>query len=182
MNPAHYSATIENTDEFHQARLLILLSALAGKTLKPVNGIMKLAKLDFLLRYPRCLRILLEDQKRSNAKAKLEDWESDTIESRMIRFRYGPWDERYRRWLSLLSAKGLVTVNLEGRSVVIQLTEAGKKVADTLAEMPDFETLLDRSKLINSAVGSWGATKLKDYVYRLFPELLDMKWGEKIEL
>lgn len=182
MKTASYAAQIENTDEFHLARLLILLGALGGRRVKPVKGIMKLAKLDFLLRYPRCLRAVLENQGRKNDRAKLEKWEEETIESKMIRFRYGPWDERYRRWVSMLAAKGLVTVSLEGRSVLVQLTEKGKALADRISGKTEFMTLSRRSQVINTAVGSWGATKLKNYIYHLFPELLDMKWGEKIEL
>src|SRR5688572_9096222 len=47
----HLAAEIENTDDFHVARLLLLLNAAAGRSNKPVQGIMKLAKMDFLLRY-----------------------------------------------------------------------------------------------------------------------------------
>ncbi|MEG1452058.1 hypothetical protein [Brevundimonas sp.] len=48
------AARAENNDGLHLMRLLILLRCAdkRGRTPKPVEGITKLAKLDFLLRYP----------------------------------------------------------------------------------------------------------------------------------
>lgn len=51
----HLASDIEHSDDFHVARLILLISAASGRSNKPVQGIMKLAKLDFLLRYPNCL-------------------------------------------------------------------------------------------------------------------------------
>lgn len=51
----HLAAEIEHSDDFHVARLILLLKAAAGRNDRPVEGIMKLAKMDFLLRYPNCL-------------------------------------------------------------------------------------------------------------------------------
>jgi hypothetical protein len=60
-------AETENLDDFHLGRLLVLLgSADARKSTpltkaKAVEGITKLAKLDFLLRYPTCLGRALQE-------------------------------------------------------------------------------------------------------------------------
>lgn len=176
------AAEIETTDDFHLARLLILLRANAKRSDKPVNGIMKLAKLDFLLRYPNCLRrALLALGQKSEAES-IPEAERNTIEARMIRFRFGPWDKRYRRWIGLLIAKGLAQAYVEGRTVNVKLTESGRLMAEQLAELPEFISLVERSALIAKRLGNFGGSKLKDFIYRVFPEIVDMQWGRSIEL
>src|SRR5689334_3810083 len=90
----HLAAEIENTDDFHIARLLLLLNAAAGRTNKPIQGIMKLAKMDFLLRYPNCLVRVLKALGKQQQTQSISEEERNTIEARMIRFRFGPWDKR----------------------------------------------------------------------------------------
>ncbi len=183
------AAAIENTDEFHQARLLLLLDAASGRgdAPKPVDGIMKLAKMDFLLRYPNCLARALdalpaEAKSKRSAKIVIPEEDRNTVEAKMIRFRYGPWDNRYRRWLGVLAAKGLATVWLQGRTVRVSVSRQGRELARTLESRDEFAGLAQRSRVIVYAVGHMGATELKEFIYRAFPELNAMKWGEKIEL
>jgi hypothetical protein len=183
------AAAIEATDEFHQARLLLLLNAASGRgdDPKPVDGIMKLAKMDFLLRYPNCLVRALnalpaDSQSKRIASVVITDEDRDTVEAKMIRFRYGPWDPRYRRWLSLLAAKGLISIYMKGRTVRVAVTNEGRDLARSLSALDEFEGLAQRSKVIVSTVGHMGATTLKDFVYKTFPELNGMKWGESIAL
>jgi hypothetical protein len=178
----HLAAEIENADDFHVARLLLLLKAAAGRSDKPVQGIMKLAKMDFLLRYPNCLVRVLKALGKQQATQSIPEEERNTIEARMIRFRFGPWDKRYRRWIGLLVSKGLAQAYLDGRTVNVKLTEAGKAVAEQLAAKSEFEPLAVRSRLIVSAVGSLSATRLKEFIYEVFPEIVHMRWGKDIEL
>lgn len=125
---------IENCDDFHVARILLLLQASAGRSDKPVKGIMKLAKLDFLVRYPSGLVRVLEKLKRQKQADEIRTQEGETIEAKMIRFRFGPWDERYRRWIGIMSAKGLANTFVEGRTVNVKLTELGVSVAIDLVK------------------------------------------------
>ncbi len=55
---------LETSDDYHISRLLILLKIFGGKNLKPINGITKLVKLDFLLRYPLYLKEILSKSKK----------------------------------------------------------------------------------------------------------------------
>jgi hypothetical protein len=103
----HLAAKIEHSDDFHIARLILLLKAAAGRSAKPVQGIMKLAKMDFLLRYPNCLVRALKAMDKEMAAQDISEEERNTIETRMIRFRFGPWDYRYRRWIGVLVAKSV---------------------------------------------------------------------------
>src|SRR4051812_43483899 len=89
---------------FHAARILILI-AFCGKprtspkgVLPGIEGRTLLAKLDFFLRYPAYLRkaaqirdavVLGESVLRVAAN------EANSVESRMVRYLYGPWDHLY---------------------------------------------------------------------------------------
>lgn len=173
----------ERADELHVGRLLILLRASGGaKGTRPIAGIMKLAKMDFLLRYPNCLERVLRATGGKVAAADIKPHERNTIETKMVRFRYGPWDGRYRRWIGLLVARGLGTTYLKGRTIYVTLTERGAELAGQLSSLEEFSDIHQRSVLINKAVGSMSATRLKDFIYEQFPEILDMKWGKEIEV
>jgi len=175
-------AATENADELHLARLLLLLGQSDQRAGSTMAGIMKLAKLDFLLRYPNCLERLLKARNKNVTKANIRAHERTSIESKMVRFRYGPWDTRYRRWIGLLVAKGLVVSYLKGNTVHVDLTEAGRRVVGTLSESPAFADMHQRSVLIYRTVGSMSSTALKNLIYEVFPEIIDMKWGEDIAL
>jgi hypothetical protein len=66
--------------------------------------------------------------------------------------------------------------------VYVCLTERGREVADGLGALEEFANLRRRGELIADSVGAMSATDLRDFVYKQFPELLDMRWGEEIEL
>lgn len=176
------AARAENSDGLHLMRLLILLRCAdkRGRTPKPVEGITKLAKLDFLLRYPVYLERALFQLGKSTADLDLLPRERTTVETKMIRFRYGPWDARYRRWLSLLASRGLLTVSLKGRKIEIGLTDAGRILADELSGQAIFADLKDRGTIVMKTVGDMSGTRLKDFVYEIVPEITGMKWGQEI--
>src|SRR5688572_3407173 len=135
----HAAAEVESNDDFHMARLLLLMAAAAGRTNKPIDGITKLAKMDFLLRYPSCLARVLADLKPKDAKA-IPEHEQRTIEAQMVRYRYGPWDGRYRRWIGLLMSKGLASTYLEGRTVHVLITDEGLALAESLSGLDEFRS------------------------------------------
>lgn len=176
------AARAENSDGLHLMRLLILLRCAdkRGRTPKPVEGITKLAKLDFLLRYPVYLERALLQLGKSTENLDLLPRERTTVETKMIRFRYGPWDARYRRWLSLLASRGLLTVSLKGRKIEIGLTDAGRTLADELSGQAIFADLKDRGTIVMKTVGDMSGTRLKDFVYEIVPEITGMKWGQEI--
>ena len=115
-------AELEQAPELHEARLLLLLGYFAGNDgTGRIQGLTKLAKLDFLLRYPVMLERALEAKRLSAASVEIEPHERTSVESRMVRYRFGPWDHRYRMLLNILIAKDLVTVSIEGRTISIGL-------------------------------------------------------------
>lgn len=171
----------EQEDSLHEARILLLLGERAARGNATIDGITKLAKMDFLLRYPVYLQRLLNETKTAPPKVQMLNFEKDTVESKMIRFRYGPWDPRYRRWIGLLVAKGLVETYLKGRTVHVRVTSKGRVVASSLIDRPEFKDLQIRTATVNSAVGGMSGTKLKELIYKVVPELTGMEWGKEIE-
>jgi hypothetical protein len=171
---------LEDHDGLHLGRLLVLLSAFAGKDATgSVEGLTKLAKLDFLLRYPANLERALQAKVGRGAEAKVEDYERTSIESSMVRYRFGPWDFRYRRFLNTLVAKDLVQVITEGRTIKIYLTPVGKIIADKLVSTPEFTSMSHRAKLLKRYC-DLSATNLMKFIYETFPELVSMRAGARI--
>ncbi|WBO86281.1 hypothetical protein [Hymenobacter yonginensis] len=184
------SAQLEKQDEFHLARLILLLNSFDDAESKFIEGITKLAKLDFLLRYPNCLDRVVKAKSLTKAKGNkaardaqpIMEEETKTIEAKMIRFRYGPWDDRYRRWIGLLIARGLVDAFLDNKTVNLKITNSGKLIATRIASQHEFHQISMRSDLVIQLVGSMGATALKNYIYEIVPEITSMKWGDEISI
>lgn len=171
----------ESSNDLHVARMLILLDAVCSES-GPLKGITKLAKLDFLLRYPNCLERALSAVGSDSTMADIAEHERNSIEAKMMRFRYGPWDDRYRRWIGLLVAMGLGKTYAKGRTVYVELTEEGRRLAGALCERTEFESVVRRSRMISHAFGKLSGTRLKDFIYATFPEITDMKWGDQISI
>lgn len=181
MNLYEVLSQLEDNDDLHEARLLLLMQAFAGADGHgTVDGLTKLAKLDFLLRYPTYLeRALSRRPKGKPEEADVKDHERQSVESSMVRFKYGPWDHRYRRFLNLLVAKGLATVTMEGRTVRIGLTEQGLNAAQSLASDEANEDTTKRARLLKRYF-DLTATNLMNFIYETFPEIGTLRLGTEI--
>lgn len=91
--PAGINISADELVEFHATRLLLLIVGCGKKDRVSKNhkieGLTKLAKLDFFIRYPELFRKAAHHVNESTTIA------SSAVESKMIRFHYGPWDKRY---------------------------------------------------------------------------------------
>jgi ABC-three component (ABC-3C) system Middle Component 4 len=173
-------ADLDHSSELHSARLLILLDAFGeGQQSGTIEGLTKLAKLDFLLRYPVMLQRALEAKGRTTKDVKLEDHEQHSVESEMVRYRFGPWDHRYREFLNILVAKELVFVTIEGRKVIIAATEKGRDQARQLASHELFEQYARRAKLLKRHF-NLTATNLMNFIYDTFPEIVSLQSNSPI--
>jgi hypothetical protein len=161
----------EATD-YHAARLLILFDAFTDDN-GSFDGLTKLAKLDFLLRYPVLLERLLEKRKLTWPPL-LEPTTSErhAVESRMIRHKYGPWDNRYYPLLGSLVARELVIINGHRTGLEIRLTDAGRKVARELAGTEEWGTVAGRSRFLKRHFNSTG-NRLKEMIYAGLPDVVD---------
>ncbi|AUZ53914.1 hypothetical protein B1L07_00830 [Stenotrophomonas acidaminiphila] len=171
---------LDGAPELHLARILLLLNAFAGDEGDgSIEGLTKLAKLDFLLRYPVMLDRALQAKGRSAKEVRLEDYERQSVESEMVRYRFGPWDHRYREFLNILVAKNLAAVSIEGRKVVITLTDKGRGIATNLMERPAFESYARRSLLLKRNF-DMTATNLMRFIYQTFPEIVTLRSNQVI--
>jgi hypothetical protein len=175
-------AELDADADLHAARLLVLISAFSdAEQGSVVDGLTKLAKLDFLLRYPIMLERALAAKGRSTREVQLEDHERLSVESEMVRYRFGPWDHRYREFLNILVGKGLVTVGVEGRKVVILLTERGHTLALELSANSAFHDYARRSSLLKRHF-DLQATTLMRFIYDTFPEVVSLRSNERISI
>ena len=182
MDVVQIVADLDHSPELHSARLLILLDSFSdGAQGGVIEGLTKLAKLDFLLRYPILLERALQAKGRSTRDVHLEEHERYSVESKMVRYRFGPWDHRYREFLNLLVAKGLATTRLEGRKVLIAVTEAGREQAQRLSAKNQFRPYVQRSRILKQHF-DLTASKLVQFIYDTFPEIISLRSNTPISV
>lgn len=174
-------SSLDKNEDIHLARILVLLAAFQREEGPAIVGITKLAKLDFLLRYPSCFETAMIARNVSPKNLRISEFEHATIEASMVRYRYGPWDHRYRKFLNILAARGLVTLAVDGRTVVIDLTNSGKVLATRFSQSEEFEDVNFRAEMLRKHLDI-GATRLMEFIYEEFPELNNMQLNEEIEL
>lgn len=166
-----------------EARLLLLIdefSRTGRGTTRHLEGRVKLAKLDFLLRYPRHLRRLLLAHNVRPEEVESIDPDEAPLDARMMRYRYGPWDPAYYALLGSLIGRGLVEVTpLPGRSGFGYRTSLlGRQLANDLKQDESFSHLVGRLRLLRKYLDKSGST-LKNYLYEL-PEIADATWHEEL--
>jgi len=181
-NVVHRLAALEEAGIAHEGRLLILIAAFSDPEERDgIRGLTKLAKLDFLLRYPTYLERALKARKRSTQAVNLKDFEMRSVESRMVRYRFGPWDHRYPEMLRRLGARGLISVAKDGRTVVMRATAAGSALVAQLRETKQFEDLSVRAHALRTHL-DLTATNLMKFIYETFPEVVSLRSNEEIDL
>jgi hypothetical protein len=162
-----------NSADYHIARLLVLLRHFAPASKKPLVGLTKLAKLDFLLRYPSFTDRLLSSRGASwPLGAAPIAAEFSAVESRMIRYKYGPWDDRYYSLLGCLVGMRLADVTTKGKALTIHLTTEGTIRATMLAENADWVIVDWRASMLKDYFDVTGS-RLKEMIYRELPEVVD---------
>jgi len=172
--PAGVPLLADDVLEFHAARLLLLfkVSGISGR----IDGLTKMAKLDFFVRYPQFFKVACDKLSVATSTPTLP------VESSMIRFHYGPWDNRYYHVLSYLEAKGLLKIAPKGNMYELKLTELGHGVGSQLANHQAFSELVDHMKQVKKVLGAKAGSTLKNLIYQLFEyEVGKRSIGEVIE-
>lgn len=174
--------------ELHASRLLLLILGASEKTRKGVHSInsrVKIAKLDFFLRYPsyleKALKILISEGKlKGDTKVSADSLHS--IDPSMIRYHYGPWDKKYYNILNFLVAYNLISVKKNERGVdTFSLTKEGEEKAKILCTRENYKEIKDLSAIIGTIFGDWKGTTIKNFIYQHFPELINLPLGTKIK-
>lgn len=161
----------------------MLIDAFSGPQ-RSLEGRTKLAKLDFLLRYPPFFAKALamratEPTKPVREAIERATGEGHTIESRMVRYRYGPWDPAYFALLGRLVGKGFIEPVSEPRGIGYRTTDSGSSVAQKLADTPEWNVTAERARLLKRFFDLSGEG-LKRFVYDAFPEVTQAGWGERL--
>ena len=163
----------EEVFELHAARLVLLLKHCGIKN--RIDGLTKMAKLDFFVRYPP---FFIKAAQSLGAQLEAPAASSD---SSMVRYRYGPWDDRYYHLLSYLESAELITIRRVGRSYRVTLTPSGETIANSLTEDTSYRSLVQHMRNVKKVMGSKGGSTLKNLIYDLFEsEVGEKPLGETI--
>ncbi|MEV1008361.1 hypothetical protein [Streptomyces sp. NPDC049881] len=163
---------------YHEARILLLISQFTTPK-GGLDGLTKLAKLDFLLRYPAMLERLLPGGEASwPVGAAPTSPERLAVESRMIRYKYGPWDQRYYSVLGSLAARSLIVYSNSARAE-FRATPQGASAASSLAATPEWAVVASRIKLLKRHFNKSGSA-LKKIIYDRLPDAVDRPWRTEI--
>jgi hypothetical protein len=161
-----------------EARLLLLIEAFSRKT-HTLEGRTKLAKLDFFLRYPLYLDRALKIRNAPEVDRFDILASQDNIETRMVRYRYGPWDPSYYAILGRLIGKGLIeSVSIEN-GIGYRATEKGIKISSDLSQEEVWQDTTRRLDLLRKYLNLSGST-LKQFIYKYFPEVTRASWGQSL--
>jgi hypothetical protein len=164
-----------------EARLLLLIHGFSGPG-DSLEGRTKLAKLDFLLRYPTFFARALAVRRHTRASAAAIDAalaEGTNIETRMVRYRYGPWDPAYFAVLGRLIGKGLIVTVPNPRGIGYRTTPRGTETADKLAGEPAWNSVANRVRFLKRFFDMSGSG-LKEFIYEHFPEVTRAQWGDTL--
>ena len=171
--PTSTPLAADDITELHAARLLLLFHV-CGSADK-IEGLTKLAKLDFFVRYPDFFERIAQHAGKETAAS------SGYTESPMVRHHYGPWDKRYYQILAFLEARDLITVQKVGRSFEFELTTLGKDKAKHLKKAEQFSELVSQMAAVKKLLGRKNGTDLKNLVYAVFDaEVKQRSMGEYI--
>lgn len=172
--PAGLPIAADDLLEFHTARLILLFKVCGVKG--RINGLTKMAKLDFFVRYPQffneaCRALGLESQSKDIP-----------VESSMIRYHYGPWDNRYYHVLAFLESTRLLEVVKVNKTFTFILTVQGQAAAKQLAADPAYEPMVDQMRLVKKVFGDKAGSSLKKLIYTVFDKEVGQRTlGEIIE-
>jgi len=159
--------------ELHAARILLLIH-ICGRDSR-IDGLTKLAKLDFFVRYPAFFGKSIS-RRRQKRSAKL------SVESPMVRHHYGPWDKRYYHVLAFLESRALISVSRAGNSICFALTDVGTSVARELVHAKPFELIVSHMLDVKGAYAARSGTELKELIYKTFDdEVANRQLGEVIQ-
>lgn len=173
---------------YHVARLLILIGVCGtpqnNQTKLPsVQGRTLLAKLDFFMRYPKYLQkagSILGKELTDGQLGIYSTEEVNTVESRMIRYLYGPWDEIYYVALAYMIGKGIIEPLRPSKVDIFKITPFGKTLLQTLKADDVFNDLFARGETIYHLFNGYSGSRLKDFIYTYFADVVNRDIGEVI--
>lgn len=164
-----------------EGRVLLLILAFSGTEQRPrsLEGRIKLAKLDFLVRYPKYLKQILERRNAPAGAIKKVGVDDASRHDRMVRYRYGPWDPSYYAVLGSLIGRGLVEPIPFSRGIGYRATSRGRQLAEGLTEEHAWAQVMERAKVARTHLDLSGTT-LKDLLYAELPAMAAAEWETEL--
>ena len=168
-----HSIVSDEIIEFHAGRIVVLIGICGVKNRASgeisLKGLTKFAKLDFFIRYPHHFRT-------ASLHLGFEVDSNYTVtESKMIRFHYGPWDDRYNQVLPYLMSRGLLRMTKEGKGYILTLPEKGVELFKNLSKLDEFSIIIQKTKAVKKVMGSKTGSFLKNMIYELFVDEVSNK-------
>jgi hypothetical protein len=171
---------------YHQLRVLLLVNAVSSTPghSRKLDGLTKLAKLDFLVRYPALATRVLDDVDPVDTRLHIgpDDIANPTeVDDPMVRYKFGPWDDRYYPVIGALVSRGLVRYATGGRgSVALRPTPEGQRVAREVAQSDIWAEVADRCEAVAHYSAGLSGSALKKRVYARLADLMDRPHREVI--
>lgn len=181
--PLHQPYEPDDIPAFHAARLLLLIEVCGtGDRSRAIEGSTKLAKLDFFLRYPSFLARAHSELRARGEVVPTTPPGPASVEAPMIRYRFGPWDPRYRDYVAFLESRELLRVVRGPRNTrKLSLTSRGRKTAKGIMADPAYDEIGTRAEAMVGNLASWQGSQLKDFIYELLvDEVGKRQMGEVI--
>lgn len=156
-----YSRRPESSPEYHAVRILLLLRY-AGKGGK-IGSKNRFAFYDFLLRFPICLKHLLNI---FQIPEEFSEAELKSLDQHMIKHLNTAWDPDYYNYFGYLKSRGLIEYSYK-QDFEIALTERGKDLIGKL-KMHETSRLIRRCKLIKNALGDKSDNRIGEIIQKHF--------------
>ena len=139
-----------------EIRVFLLIAAFSGTRTKPgsMGGVDKLAKLDFLLRYPRYLAGALRHR---GAEEPAVVFDADPLLDRVVRRRYRTWSPSHNAILGNLLGRGLIEAVPTGAGIGYRTTNLGRDLADSISKDETWEAVNQNAELVKRHLDMNGA-------------------------
>lgn len=128
-----------------------------------LNSKIKFAFFDFLLRYPICLKYILE---KYGIHEEFSRAELTSIDKKMVKHISSAWDPDYYNYLGFLEARDLITINYRGK-FVIKLTQLGKSILEDF-KSNGINKIIRRCKLIKKTFSKKSEKELEEIIRNNF--------------
>lgn len=160
-----------NSLEVHAVRVLLLIDAF-----EEIDGLSTLAKLDFLARYPTLLFRLAEIRGLEvDASVGPSESEASAIESLMVRYKYGPWGDRYAPIVGMLAGLGLISTRASEGQISLRMTPSGRSVAQRVAGSGLWSDSAARCAYLAKNF-DLSELELKSLIYENLPTVTELQW------
>ncbi len=97
----------------------------------------------------------------------------------MIRYKYGPWDDRYYPILGALVGKGLATLARVDGSIEITPTDSGRELSGALEATASWAVVAERARFLRAHFDLPGRD-LKDMIYAQLPDVVALPLRSEI--